>query len=146
MSRWLLLLALGIAPLQAQNNPGTEEPRQELKRQHPTPATSNDEAIPPEEDETIAPQHYDFNPVQAKREIKVGNYYFRRSNFRAAATRFREATRWNEGEAQAWLRLGEASEKLKDPDTARQAYTKYLAIVPTAKDAAEIRARIERLK
>ena len=49
---------------------------------------------------------------------------------------------WNDGNAEAWLKLGKADEKLKDPKAAKDAYTKYLAVAPDAKDAAEIRKKL----
>ena len=79
-------------------------------------------------------------------DVAVGDYYFKQRNYRAAAGRYREATRWNERNAEAWLRLGEASEKAKDPAAAREAYTKYLALASDAKNAAEIRKRVQKLK
>lgn len=97
---------------------------------------------PEEEDETLAVKEYSFNPLQAEKEIKVGAYYFKKGSFRAAAQRFREATRWNPGDAEAWLRLGEAQEKLKDRAAAREAYAKYLELKPEARNAAEIRKKL----
>lgn len=97
---------------------------------------------PAEEDESLAVKEYSFNPLQAEKEIKVGSYYLKKGSYRAAARRFREATRWNPGSADAWLKLGEAQEKLKDKDAARQAYAKYLELKPDAKNAAEIRKKL----
>jgi len=101
--------------------------------------------IPPEEDEHLAVKEYSFNPLQAQKEVETGNYYFKKGSFKAAAWRFREATKWNSGLAEAWLRLGEAEEKRKDKAAAKQAYIKYLELAPDAKNAAEIRKRIKRL-
>src|SRR5947209_14112585 len=68
--------------------------------------------LPPEEDAAInAPKEYGFNPVQSKREVAVGLLYFKKGNYKAAAARFQEATRWNDGNQEAWLRLAEAEEK-----------------------------------
>jgi predicted Zn-dependent protease len=97
---------------------------------------------PPEEDEAAAPKEYAFNPLQATHEIKVGEYYFKKKNFKAAASRFREATRWNPSSSEAFLRLAESEEKLKGKEAARQAYAKYLELAPGAKDAEEIRKKI----
>ena len=101
--------------------------------------------IPPEEDEHLAVKEYSFNPLQAQKEVETGNYYFKKGSYKAAALRFREATKWNSGLAEAWLRLGEAEEKRKDRPAAKQAYTKYLELAPEAKNAAEIRKRIAKL-
>src|SRR6185436_16400467 len=104
------------------------------------------EATPPEVDVAVAPTEYSFNPLQAEKDLKVGNYYWKQGKFRAAEARFREATRWNENFGPAWLRLGEVEEKLKDPKAAREAYTKYLELAADAKNVAEIRKRLEKLK
>ncbi|MEK7404310.1 MAG: tetratricopeptide repeat protein [Acidobacteriota bacterium] len=96
---------------------------------------------PPEEDESLAVKEYSFNPLQAEKEIKIGNFYFKKGSYKAAALRFREATRWNPGLAEAWLRLGETHEKLNDRNAAREAYAKFLALAPKHKRAAEIRKR-----
>ena len=35
------------------------------------------ETLPPEEDTSIAVKNYAFNPVQARKEVRTGNYYFK---------------------------------------------------------------------
>ena len=67
-----------------------------------------DEQAPPEEDEALVPKEYSFNPLQASKELKVGNYYFKIGKYRAASLRFLEATRWDGTLVEAFLRLGEA--------------------------------------
>jgi tetratricopeptide (TPR) repeat protein len=137
MSRWVLALLLaGSLSLAADD----------LKKQRPQPPVSDKEEVPPEEDESLTVKEYSFNPLQAQKEVSVGNYYFKKGSFRAAAQRFREATKWNAGDAEAWLRLGDAAEKQKDPKTIKEAYSKYLELSPDAKNAAEIRKKVEKLK
>lgn len=97
---------------------------------------------PPEEDETLATKEYAFNPLQATKEVKVGDYYFHKKNYKAAAGRFREATRWNPGFADAYLRLAESEEKLNDQAAAKEAYAKYLELNPAAKDADAIKKKL----
>jgi tetratricopeptide (TPR) repeat protein len=104
------------------------------------------QAIPEEEDANVKNQEHSFNPLQAQREVQTGNYYFKKGSYRAAAGRFREATQWNEGYAEAWLRLGEAEEKLKDPKEAREAYQKYLELASDSPKAPEIRKKLEKMK
>jgi tetratricopeptide (TPR) repeat protein len=117
----------------------------DLKRSRKTP-TSNEEEVPPEEDTSLAVTEYSFNPLQAQKELQTGNYYFKKGSFRAAASRFREATRWNDGFDEAWLRLGEAEEKLKDRQAAKEAYTKYLALAADAPRSEEIRKKVQKMK
>ncbi len=112
----------------------------------PTPQVLDKDGLPPEENKSLAVKDYAFNPVQAQKEIRTGNYYFKKGAYRAAAGRFEEATKWNDGEPEAWLRLGEAEERLKDHKAARNAYTKYLELASDAKNADEIRKKLEKLK
>ena len=110
----------------------------------PKPSKSQDskEQEPPEEDESLKPKEYAFNPLEAERDVKVGTYYFKKGNYKAAASRFREATRWNPGYAEAYLRLGESAEKMKDKTAAQEAYAKYLELAPDAKDAEAIKKKL----
>jgi len=137
MSRWVLtlLLVCGVPAL-----------ADDLKKERPKPPPSAKEEVPPEEDEALAVKEYSFNPLQAEKELRIGNYYFRKGSFRAAANRFREATKWNNGYPDAWLRLGETEEKLKDSKAAKEAYAKYAELAPDAKNIAEVRKKLEKLK
>src|SRR5579872_4922892 len=141
MLRWvpLLLLAGLAAPLAAQPTP---PPKQgELKKDRSPARTSDKEEVPPEEDAGIAKDDISFNPLQSQKEVEVGKEYLKKHSFVAAAGRFRSATSFNDGNAEAWRLLGEAEEKLKDHKAAREAYSKYLEVASNAKDAAEIRKR-----
>ena len=119
---------------------------QDQPKQPPSPPAPKSqpapEQEPPEEDANLKPKEYVFNPLQATKELQVGNEYLRKRSYKAAAGRFREATRWNPNLAEAWLRLGEAEEKRKNRKDAKEAYAQYLVVQPDAKDAAEIRKKI----
>jgi tetratricopeptide (TPR) repeat protein len=134
--RWILPLALVLAA-SAQQPPAKKES---------TPAPQQQEQAPPEEDESLVPKEYSFNPLQAAKELKVGNYYFKKGSYRAAAQRFNEATKWDGTLAEAYLRLGEAKEKQRDKKAAAEAYAKYLELAPDAKDAAEVKKRLEKVR
>jgi tetratricopeptide (TPR) repeat protein len=103
------------------------------------------EQEPPEEDREIerVPE-YTLNPLQAEKELTIGKFYFRRGSFKAAARRFEEATKWNPGLAEAYLRLGEAELKLKDQTAARAAFQKYLELEPDGKEAGSVRKRLQK--
>lgn len=115
-----------------------------LKKSRPADQSKQQtvEQEPPEEDESLKPKEYSFNPLEAERDLKIGNYYFKKGNYKAAASRFVEATRWNPNYAEAFLRLGESDEKLKDKAAAQQAYTKYLELAPDAKDAEAVKKKL----
>ncbi|MGA2721922.1 MAG: tetratricopeptide repeat protein [Bryobacteraceae bacterium] len=141
MSRCILTLLVALVALvHAQDQPG------QLKRDRSQPAASGQQEVPPEEDTSLAVKEYSFNPLQAQKELQIGNFYFKTGKYRSAAMRFTEATKWNEGNSDAWLRLGETEEKLKDSKAAKEAYTRYLALASDAKNAPEIRKKLQKLK
>ena len=100
------------------------------------------EQEPPEEDEGLAPKEYSFNPLEAERNLKVGNYYYKKGNYKAALNRYREATKWNPNYAEAYLRLAESEEKMKDNKAAHEAYAKYLELAPDSKEAGSVRKKL----
>ena len=65
---------------------------------------------PPEEDETLIKEKkdYEFNPLQAVSEIKIGRYYMKKGSYRAATNRFLEATLWDPTSGDAFYELGKA--------------------------------------
>src|SRR5438552_11777512 len=135
--RWILPLAFAVLA-SAQLAPRKDESK-------PASAPQQEQA-PPEEDEALVPKEYSFNPLQASKELKVGNYYYKQGKYRAASLRFLEATRWDGTLVEAFLRLGEAREKQHDRKGAAEAYTKYLELAPDAKDAADVKKRLAKIK
>ena len=111
-----------------------------------TPAAQQQEQEPPEEDESLKPKVYTLNPLEAQRNVTTGDYYFKKGKYQPAQSRYSEATKWDPGSAEAFLKLGEVDEKLHDRKGAHEAYTTYLQISPDAKNAAEIRKKLAKLK
>jgi tetratricopeptide (TPR) repeat protein len=111
----------------------------------PPPPPPVQEQEPPEEDEALKPRDYILNPLQATREITVGNYYFKKGDFRAASGRYLEATRWDPGSAEAFLKLAEARERMHNVTGARDAYKKFLDVNKDAKLTIDVTKRLEKL-
>jgi tetratricopeptide (TPR) repeat protein len=98
---------------------------------------------PPEEDDSLKPKtEYVLNPLQAVKEIRVGNYYFKKGSYKAAARRFDEAVKWDPNSAEGWCKLGEAQAKLGDSKAAREAWTKCLDVEPDGKYAETAKKRL----
>jgi len=112
------------------------------KSNQSTPTPSNDEENPPEEDESVAPEKYVLNPLESERNIRVGNYYWHKGKFRAAAGRYSRATKYNPNSPEAFFKLGEAEEKLKNSEAARQAFQKVMALAPDSKLASEAKKKL----
>lgn len=122
-----------------------DEPQLKKRSDQPKPQQQQSpDQEPPEEDESLVPKTYSFNPLEAEKDLKVGLYYFKKGNFKASTSRFKEATLWNPTYAEAFLRLGESEEKLKDKKAADEAYTKFLALSPDGKDAEAVKKKLAR--
>ena len=106
---------------------------------------SPEEAEPPEEDEAVKPKIYPLDPLEAERNIRVGNFYMRQgktNGYRAAAGRFEDATKYNPNSAEAFFKLGEAEEKLKNKDKAKVAFQRVIRISPDSKLAKEAKKKM----
>jgi len=87
-----------------------------------------------------------WNPHKAAKDVEVGEFYFKRKNYRAALDRYREALYYKNNDALATFRLGVCQEKLGDAGEARKAYEAYLKILPEGPFAAEAQQALQRLK
>jgi tetratricopeptide (TPR) repeat protein len=145
MSRWWIGVAFA-ATLAAQDTVDKSAKPAAQDKNASEPTTVEEGQLPPEEDKAEIPKQYSFNPLQSKKEVTVGLFYLKKGDYKAAVARFREATRWNDGNAEAWLRLGEAEERNANLAAARDALQKYLELAPTAKNAPEVRKKLEKLK
>jgi outer membrane protein assembly factor BamD (BamD/ComL family) len=126
----LVPFLLALAPLLAA---GQDRPRSEP-------------SLDPDQEERSLEPEYTFNPLQAEKEMKIGDFYFRKKSYKAAAGRYEEATRWNPQLDEAFYKLGRALEEMERPEAATQAFEKYLASSPDSRRASEVKKRIAELK
>jgi tetratricopeptide (TPR) repeat protein len=127
----------------AQVPPAQEKSKQQSSSPtKPSAAQSTDEGNPPEEDESVAPEKFVLNPLESERNVSVGNQYWRKGKFRAAAQRYTWATKYDPNSPEAFFKLGEAEEKLKNEDAARSAFHKVITLAPNSKLASEAKKKI----
>jgi tetratricopeptide (TPR) repeat protein len=143
VTRTLLAACLlaSFAGFSFSQTPATQKPKTEDKAK-PLPNQSNDEENPPEEDESVMPEKFVLNPLESDRNIRVGNYYWHKGKYRAAAGRYTRATKYNPNSPEAFFKLGEAEEKLKNTEAARQAFQKVMALAPDSKLASEAKKKL----
>jgi tetratricopeptide (TPR) repeat protein len=89
---------------------------------------------------------HSWDPHKAAKDIEIGDFYFKRQNYRAAEDRYREALRFKENDAVATIRLAVCLEKLRIWDDARAEYESYLKILPHGPQASEAQKALNRLK
>jgi tetratricopeptide (TPR) repeat protein len=106
-------------------------------------AQSNTTGSKPQGDVT---EFEEYNPLQANKDIEVGNYYLKIGKYDAAIDRFEEAARLQPGLARPYLKLGETYEKKKDWPMAVASYKKYLDTYKSAPDAKSVQKKIADLQ
>src|SRR5271169_1626752 len=91
-------------------------------------------------------EFHTWDPHKAAKSVEVGDFYFKRKNYRAAEERYREALRYKDNDAVATIRLAVCLEKLGILDGARAEYESYLKILPHGPQSLEAQKAIDRLK
>ncbi len=110
----------------------------------PAPTNLPDEGLP-EEDEELKPKTYPLDPLESERNIRVGNFYMHKgttSGYRAAVGRYEDATKYNPASPEAFFKLGEAEEKLKNKDAAKTAFERVVKLAPDSKLAREAKKKL----
>ena len=90
-------------------------------------------------------EFHPWNPMKALKDIEVGDFYFKRKNYKAALERYKEALYYKDGDAVASFRIAECQEKLGDKADAKKYYAQYLKILPEGPLAKEAHASLDRL-
>jgi tetratricopeptide (TPR) repeat protein len=139
----VISVALGA---QALTIPDLSPVKPELQLALSSQKTSGKVVVPPEEDGSFLKEEHSFNPLRSQNSVKIGDHYLKKGKYQAAASRYLDATMWNDDNGEAWLKLGNADQKLKDKNAAKAAYAKYLSVAPDAKNATQIRKKLEKMK
>ena len=78
-----------------------------------------------------------YVPPPAWKSVEIGDFYFRRKDYRGALSRYQEAAKDDPDYAPAYLALGKVYEKMGKKPEALAAYHKYLDTLPSQKQADE---------
>jgi tetratricopeptide (TPR) repeat protein len=90
-------------------------------------------------------EFHPWNPLKARKDIDVGDFYFKRNNYKAALERYKEALYYKDGDALASFRLAVCQEKLGDKAGARKYYEQYLKILPEGPFAKDAHASLDKM-
>src|ERR1051325_8718835 len=71
-------------------------------------------------------EFHPWDPYRAAKDVEVGDFYFKRKNYKAALDRYREALTYKDNDAVATFRLAQCLEKVGRPEEARVRYEGYL--------------------
>ena len=120
-------------------------PPKDDAKNHPTSQDAVEDLVPGNPDTTGIQEFHPWNPLKASKDIRVGDFYFKRKNYKAALERYKEALYYKDNDAVASFRVAECQEKLGDKDEARKYFEQYLKILPEGPLAKDARASLEKL-
>jgi len=86
-----------------------------------------------------------YNPHKAEKDVEVGDFYYKRSNYKAAISRYREALELRPGYPRATFKLADALEKDKQLADAAIFYSEYVRQFPDGAQLAAAREALARL-
>ncbi len=87
-----------------------------------------------------------YSPMKAMKDVEVGDFYFKKENYRAAISRYREALEYKPHDAEATYKLAEVLNKTGDTAGAIENYDAYLKILPDGPYAKKSKEALEKLK
>ncbi|MBV9625465.1 MAG: tetratricopeptide repeat protein [Acidobacteria bacterium] len=99
-----------------------------------------------EEAVSDAQEFHPWDPHKALKDIEVGDFYYKRKNYRAALERYKDALTFKPNDAVANFRLAECQEKTGNPQEAITHYQAYLKLLPQGPFAADAQKALERLR
>jgi len=101
---------------------------------------------PPEAPDDSVSEFRPWDPHKAMKDVEIGDFYFKRENYKGALSRYCEALQYKPNDAIANFRIAESLEKLGDLAGARTYYEAYLKILPGGQFAAQSKKALERIK
>jgi len=119
-------------------------PKDDAKN-HPT-STTDPDGEDADDAASDVQEFHPWDPHKAAKDVEVGDFYFKRKNYRAALSRYKEALVYKNNDAIANFRLGQTCEKMNKPDDAVNYYQAYLKILPHGPYSEEAEKAIEKLK
>lgn len=121
----------------AKNHPNSEEAVSDLEAPPPSDSDSNSNSD--------VQEFHPWNPYKANKSIQVGDFYFKRKNYKGALERYKEALYYKQNDAVATFRMGECEEKLGNKEEAKKYFEQYLKILPDGPLAKEAHASLAKL-
>lgn len=126
-------------------------PPKDDAKQHPYSGAAVSDAADAAADNAANPdadvqEFHPWDPHKAAKNVEVGDFYFKKKNYRAALDRYREALLWKDNDAIANFRMAECLEKLNQPAEASRHYQQYLKILPHGEFSELAQKALDRLK
>jgi len=127
-----------------QSRQAEEAARGQMPRQaNPNESSSRQTGPAPGEIEVMEMKRFD--PHQAEKDVEVGDFYYKRKNYKAAIARYREAVELNPAYPQATFKLADTLENVGQYDQAALFYSEYVRQFPKGEQFAAAQEALGRL-
>lgn len=164
MRRYLVLLCgatlFAVLPAVAQSSDQRDTSNQPPPRsdRSPSESSSKDTMIdlsPPMGDAKSHPnggiaddvlEMHPYDPHRAEKDVEIGDFYFKKYNYKAAESRYREALDFKPNDAVATYKVAVSLDKQENAAEAQKFYEKYLEILPHGPYEEDCKSAIDRLK
>ena len=94
-------------------------PPKDDAKNHPASKAAVADLEAPDNPDLGIDEFHPWNPLKAKKDIEVGDFYFKRKNYKAALERYKDALYYKDNDAIASFRLAVCQEKLGDKQMRR---------------------------
>jgi tetratricopeptide (TPR) repeat protein len=118
-------------------------PPRDDQKNHPQSGTA---VVDAQDAASDVQEMHPWDPHKAAKDIEVGDFYYKRKNYRAALDRYKDALIYKPNDAVGNFRLAECLEKTGNPDEALTHYQEYLRILPHGPLAPDAEKALGRLK
>jgi tetratricopeptide (TPR) repeat protein len=165
---WAVMGLSACALAQQQSAPANDAPPRsepDEPKTAPGESSSRDTRIdlsPPKDDEKSHPNSgapapgfgdeaadvhelHPFNPYRANKDNEVGDYYFKRKNYKAALARYEDALAFKANDALANFHMAQCYEKLGQPEDAITHFKEYLRILPQGPLSKDAKKELDKL-
>ena len=88
----------------------------------------------------------EHSPEKARENVEIGDFYFKRDNYKAAADRYREAIRYDVEWPEPYEKLVDALFELNDLDGAIETCENFVTTNPGSKAVAKFEDRAQKLR
>jgi tetratricopeptide (TPR) repeat protein len=120
-------------------------PKDDVKK-HPDSDSALEDAKEAANPNSDVQEMHPWNPHKASKDVEVGDFYFKKKNYKAAEDRYQEALLYKPNDALALYRLAVCQEKLEQPQEALKNYQAYVNVLPHGPYADDAHKAIDRLK
>lgn len=132
---WILPLLFWILPAPAQTQ-NARKPPVLIDDTHIAEGIEYEEEEKPKE----------LNPALAKENLEIGNFYYKRKNYKAAIHRYQEALEYQPDLIKAFEALARAYEKNDEIDKAIDTYKDFLDKYPDSPKVSDFRSELAKLE